>query len=48
MSAIIILIIGTIACLLRSRTAQQKEPYLITAIIFLIMIGSHILINPNV
>lgn len=54
MSAIIVLTIFTIVCIVQAWRAhragqmEKKNAYLITAVIFLILLGSHSMFNPNI
>lgn len=50
MEAVIVLSIGTILMLAVAwiKPAEEKTPYLVTAIAFLIIIGSHAIFNPTV
>lgn len=48
--SVIILAIGTITCLLGAWISKEKEAkatFMITAIIFLFLIGSHVIFNPK-
>jgi hypothetical protein len=49
MEAIIILSIGTILMLIVAwiKPAEERAPYLITALIFLLLLGSHKIFNPT-
>lgn len=50
MQAVIILSIGTAAALFgaaRSSSEDSKTSYLITAVVFLILISSHVIFNPT-
>ncbi len=51
MEAIIILSIGTALCLIASaitKSERSRNAYLVTAIIFLFLIGSHAEFNPEI
>lgn len=51
MEAIIVLTIGVILCLIGAAVTdneRSKNVYLVTAIIFLFIIGSHVEFNPQI